>query len=297
MIKINEANLVEISVSGEIFAPEWPKALYQVDEEGRVFVLPGPGGIHYNLRVGDRAYGWAAWHPEPGASVRNPDGEANVALGVLACVGNRAIMTSGEAEGETGVVVGKGRNLAWAEGYPDKYHVILHFAKPVLDRLGIGDKVLIHARGYGLRVEGHPDVMVKNCSPELIAALGLEEDGDGRLAVPAVAKIPSVMMGMGAGLDPETGAHDIAVHDSRRRTELGIADLRIGDVVALEDQDHRYGRVYRKGAVTVGTVSYGDSPSPGCGPGVTTLLTCPAEGLRVRLEESANLIRYLRLEG
>ena len=295
MIKTNEVDLVEISVSGEIFTPEWPAVLYQADEEGRVFVLPGPGGIHYNIHVGDRAYGWAAAHPEPGASVRNPDRDANLALGRLACVGNRAILTSGDAEGEIGVVVGKGSNLAIAEGYPDKYHVIVHFAKPILERLAIGDKVLIRARGYGLSVEGHPDVVVKNCSPELMETLGLEENASGSLVVSVVARIPSVMMGFGPGLNPEEGAHNIAVRDGTHRAELGIADLKIGDVVALEDQDHRYGRAYRKDALTIGTVSYGDSPSPGHGPGVTTLLTCPGEGLSVQLDETANLVRYLNL--
>ena len=165
MINTNKVNLVEVSASGEIFTPEWPGVLYQADEDGQVFILPGPGGIHYNIHVGDRAYGWEAAHPEPGASIRNPDYKANLPLARLACVGNRAILTSGDAEGEVGVVVGKGSNLAVAEGFPDMYHVIVHFTKSVLEHLAIGDKVLVRALGYGLGVKGHPDVVVKNCSP------------------------------------------------------------------------------------------------------------------------------------
>ncbi len=296
MIKTNKSALVDISVGGEIVSPEWSGGLYQVDETGRTFILPGAGGIHYNIRVGDRAYGWMAAHPEPGVSVRHLKKESNSALNHLSCIGNEATVTSGEAQGETGIVVGKGSQIGFAEGLPQKHHLIIQFPESVLSRLGIGDKVLIHAFGRGLRIEGHPDVEVKNCSPKLLEALGLEESGDGELVVTVVVEIPSVMMGLGAGFYPEVGAQDIAVREARQRDELGLGDLRIGDIVALRDQDHRYGRAYKHGAITISVVSYGDSPVPGHGPGVTTLLTCPHDGLRVRFDKSANLVRYLNLE-
>jgi hypothetical protein len=67
--------------------------------------LPGVGGITYNVRVGDLACGWEADHVEPGVSVENKENDprygqgANVAFNVLSCVGNAAIVASGDAGG------------------------------------------------------------------------------------------------------------------------------------------------------------------------------------------------------
>ena len=46
MIKTNKSALVDISVGGEIVSPEWSGGLYQVDETGRTFILPGAGGTN-----------------------------------------------------------------------------------------------------------------------------------------------------------------------------------------------------------------------------------------------------------
>ena len=76
-------------------------------------VFPGVGGITYNVRVGDLAVGWMADHVEPGVSIRNKEKEdrfphgPNYALNVLSCVGNEAVVVTGDAKGENGVVTGK----------------------------------------------------------------------------------------------------------------------------------------------------------------------------------------------
>ena len=42
--------------------------VYRIDRDGVPFVLPGTGGIAYNVKVGDPAFGWAGDHIEPGVS-------------------------------------------------------------------------------------------------------------------------------------------------------------------------------------------------------------------------------------
>jgi hypothetical protein len=112
MLKTNTDKLVKISVVGEAVSPVFP-SVYTISAQGKPVVLPGVGGITYNIRVGDPACGWEADHVEPGVSIENKESDtrygrgANTALNVLACVGNEATIISGEAKGAKGVVTGK----------------------------------------------------------------------------------------------------------------------------------------------------------------------------------------------
>ena len=65
----NVEKLIKISVMGEIASPTI-RSVYNVSAAGKPLVLPGVGGITYNLRVGDLACGWEADHVEPGVSVK-----------------------------------------------------------------------------------------------------------------------------------------------------------------------------------------------------------------------------------
>jgi len=56
---------------GEVVSPIVSKSAYKISSDGRPVVLPGVGGITYNVRVGDPASGWEADHVEPGVSVEN----------------------------------------------------------------------------------------------------------------------------------------------------------------------------------------------------------------------------------
>ena len=109
MLKTNEDKLVKISVMGEAVSPV-SRDIYKISAQGTPVVLPGVGGITYNIRVGDRACGWQADHVEPGVSVENKENDprwgqaANNAFNVLSCVGNEAIVTTGDAKGARGVV-------------------------------------------------------------------------------------------------------------------------------------------------------------------------------------------------
>jgi|GEM_PF-1879653 hypothetical protein len=63
MLKTNAEKLIKISVTGEIASPTL-RNVYNVSATGKAQVLPGVGGITYNLRVGDPAVGWEADHVE-----------------------------------------------------------------------------------------------------------------------------------------------------------------------------------------------------------------------------------------
>jgi len=58
---------------------------------------------------------------------------------------------------------------------------------------------------------------------------------------------------------------------------LGAAGLRLGDLVAITDIDARFNAGYRRGWVSVGLVVHGGSPRPGHGPGITVILSGPAD--------------------
>lgn len=113
MLRININRLVKISVVGEVASPIMGRSPYRISADGRPMVLPGVGGITYNVRVGDLAVGWEADHAEPGVSIENKEkderfpGGANKALNVLSCIGNEVVVTTGDAKGEKGIVTGK----------------------------------------------------------------------------------------------------------------------------------------------------------------------------------------------
>ena len=59
---------------GEIASPTI-RSVYNVSATGKPLVLPGVGGITYNLRVGDPACGWEADHVEPCVSAENKEND------------------------------------------------------------------------------------------------------------------------------------------------------------------------------------------------------------------------------
>ena len=75
----------------------------------------------------------------------------------------------------------------------------------------------------------------------------------------------------------------------RHRREHALADLRLGDLVAVRDWDATHYTGYRDGGVTVGVVASGDSPLAGNGPAVTVLLSAGDGSLAPRGRAGANL--------
>ena len=56
MLRTNRETLVMLSVMGMI-TPPMQRSPYRIDRNGVPFVLPGTGGISYNVKVGDGACG------------------------------------------------------------------------------------------------------------------------------------------------------------------------------------------------------------------------------------------------
>jgi len=291
MLKTNVEKLIKISVMGEIASPTI-RNVYNVSATGTPVVLPGVGGITYNLRVGDPACGWQADHVEPGVSVDNKENDshtgvaANTAFNVLSCVGNEAVVASGDGKGDKGVVTGKHGGIE---------HVLVDFKPATLEKLQIGDRILVKAYGVGLKLLDFPDIKLTNMDPRLLEALDPKPKGD-KLEVPVTHVVPAAIMGSGLGANQvNSGDYDIQLFDENVVAKFGLEDLRLGDLVAIIDADNSFGRIYRQGAITVGVVVHTNCVTAGHGPGVTTLMTCASDKIIPQLNPKANVASILKL--
>ncbi len=280
MIRTNKNRLVKMAVIGEISPPKLSPG-YRPDNAGRSTIPIGMAGIAYNVRVGDPAFGWEADHLEPGVSIHNPDEQQDYAMHYLTCVGNQAVVVSGEAAGAPGIVSGEHARL------------LVDFEPEHLDSMCVGDRILLKTYGLGLELLDYPHITVRKCSPQLVEAIPLEPAGDGKLIVPVTHEFPPQIMGSGMELFPEFVDQDMATEDRALMRELGLTNLRLGDLVAVRDQDHTYGRGYQEGAVVIGLINHGDCFMTGHGPGVMTLLSCPTSHIVPRIDPDANIANYL----
>ena len=286
----NRDDLVSVSVAGTVAHPSFsglPAEPYRLASDGTPFLLPTYGGIVYNVSVGDRAFGWAADCIHPGVSIHQPDDNKNRGLNILACIGNRAKVMTGGAAGGTGVVTGKSGRFS--------EQVIVHFPSEVRARMAVGDQVLVRAEGIGLRLTEHPQVSTKGISPDLLASLPARAEG-GRLAFGVTASIPPHLVGAGLGLTSEGGSLHMQSTDRALLAELGLDQLRLGDLVALEDTDSRYNHGYLRGARAIGVVASTDGPRAGYGPGIAVLMTAPDQALGSFQFPGANVADLLELE-
>ena len=281
MIRTNQAALVTMAVTGYVSAPALDRSPYRPDTEGIGRVLIGMSGVVYNVRVGDAAYGWAGDHVEPGVSIAHPDSDIDHAMHYLSCVGNAAFVASGPAAGATGIVTGEHARL------------LIDFEPDVLEQLTVGDRIVIKTCGRGLQLLDFPGVLVKKAGPNLIERWGLRVGANGKLQVPVVGCIPAHIMGSGAELTPEFVDQDLMTGDRAALRELGIDNLRLGDLVAVTDTDHRYGRGYYPGGVSIGIIMHGDSVMTGHGPGCQDLLACVDGTLEPIIDPQANIANLL----
>jgi hypothetical protein len=289
-IATNEVDLIAVSVAGVVAHPAFPglpAEPYRLANDGTPFLLPTYGGIVYNVSTGDRAFGWAADCIHPGVSIYQPDDNQNRGLNVFACVGNRARVVTGGAAGTTGVVTGKSGRFS--------EQVIVHIAPEARTRMAVGDQVLIRAEGVGLSLTHHPGVTLKGISPGLLAALPVREE-EGHVAFGVTAQIPAHLVGAGLGLTSEGGSLHMQSTDRELLAELRLDQLRLGDLVALEDTDSRYNHGYLRGARAIGVVASTDGPRAGYGPGIAILMTAPAGQLGSFESPEANLVQLLDLE-
>ena len=118
-------------------------------------------------------------HVEPGVSVKNIERADSYTQGynrtfnALACIGNEALIVSGDAKGEKGVVTGKHGGIE---------HILIDFPPETLERLVIGDKILVKAYGQGLELLDYPEIKVMNLDPDLLLKMPLKE-ANGRLRI------------------------------------------------------------------------------------------------------------------
>ena len=282
-VATNAARLVRQVLTGEVWPPLADRHAYRVGPDGQPFLLPGMGGVTLDVHCGDPATGYASDHLEPGASIRHRDPGANMALQFLTCVGNQVRVVSGPAAGATGHVIGQ------------HAYVLADFTGPAAAELTTGDAVTVLAVGQGLVLPEHPQVVVKNCDPGLLAAMPGGTRPDGRLEVHVAARVPAEAIGAGAGMASEYANTDLmgAYAGLGADLSLGLEGLRIGDLVALADADHRYGRGYRPDYLTVGVISTGQCMMFGHGPGPSTLMSGPASAFCLVDDCDANLARWL----
>jgi hypothetical protein len=282
-LEANYARLARQVLTGEIWPALADRQVYRVDPDGRPFALPGMGAVTLGVHCGDPATGYASDHLEPGASVRHREPGANMALQYLTCVGNQVRVAAGPAAGSVGHVIGQ------------HAYVLVDFPEAVLEQLAPGDPVTVTAVGQGLTLTAHPDIVIKNCDPALLAAMPGGTAADGRLEVHVAARVPPEAIGAGAGMASEFANTDLmgAYQGLGEDLSLGLEGLRIGDVVCLADCDHRYGRGYRPGYLTIGVISTGQCMLFGHGPGPSSLLSGPAEAFRIIDDNKANLASWL----
>jgi uncharacterized protein DUF4438 len=285
-VTTNAARLVRQVLAGEVWPPLADRHAYRVGPDGQPFLLPGMGGVTLDVHCGDPATGYASDHLEPGASIRHRDPAANMALQFLTCVGNQVLVVSGAAAGAVGHVIGQ------------HAYVLADFYDAAGAELTTGDAVTVLAAGQGLALPDHPQVVVKNCDPDLLAAMPGGTRPDGRLEVHVAARVPAEAIGAGAGMASEYANTDLmgAYAGLGADLSLGLEGLRIGDLVALADADHRYGRGYRPDYLTIGVISTGQCMMFGHGPGPSTLLSGPATAFCLVDDVDANLAAWLHPE-
>lgn len=289
-LRLNESDLVSVSVGGVIAHPGFPglpAEPYRLSADGRPFLLPTFGGIVYNVSVGDRAFGWAADCIHPGVSIKGTDDLKNRGLNVFACVGNTAIVMTGQAQGAKGVVTGKSGRFS--------EQLILHFPIETRRKMAVGDQIVVRSLGTGLEIAGHEAVACKGLSPALLKALPKRIE-DGVLKIGVVATVPAHLVGAGAGLTSEGGSLHIQSTDRAELAKAGLDALRLGDVVAVENTDSRYNHGYLRGAMGIGVVGQTDGPRAGYGPGLTVIMTAPGGELGSFEAPGTNLAMLLSLE-
>ena len=283
MLKTNKDKVVKWSVQGKVHHPTG--GTYRITHEGKPMILPATGGISYNVKIGDCAFGWAGDHVEPGVSIRNENSSENAALMTFACIGNEAKILSGDAKGAKGYVTGMHGGID---------HVLVHFDEEVLENLAIDDKIQIKAYGQGLQLLDYPDVYMMSIDPDLFEKLGVTEV-DGKLQVPVVAAVPPYLMGSGIGSgNGYSGDYDIMTADTEEIKRLGLGQLKFGDLVLLQDCDNSYGRGYLKGAVSIGVVVHSDCVKAGHGPGITTIMVSKTPIIEGVVDKEANIGHYMK---
>jgi hypothetical protein len=155
----------------------------------------GTCGINYNLRLGDKVFGWAsADRATVGVAAEGGDERNAGSWATMTALGNEVKVLAGEARGKTGLVIGK-----------FGMSVLLHFEGDVLDLLAVGDTVQVKARGFGLELVGVEDHDPSPDAGALEKFAVLREDGKSKRPWSRRSRPRSVGSGAGGGSLTATG--------------------------------------------------------------------------------------------
>ena len=278
-VATNASRLVTQIVVGEVWPPLSDRNGFRVDANGQAFFLPGMGGVTLGVHCGDIATRLLGDHVEPGLSVRSAKESVNYALQFLTCIGNIVTIMSGPSTGKQGFVIGQ------------HAYVLVDMPEEDMAQVTTGDRVSIRAVGQGLQLQDHDSIHIKNLSPELLKGLAGGTNSSGALDIHVARIIPPEAIGAGSGMVSEYANTDLmgTYPDLDSSFSLGLEDLRIGDVVAMIDQDHSFGRGYREGWISIGIISTGSASLFGHGPGPSTIMSGPADAFNVILDENSNI--------
>jgi hypothetical protein len=283
-IVTNKDKLLVTAVQGKIAEPQ-PSRGYVVTWDGKPKMAIGTGGINYNLKIGDKVFGWAGGDRATMGVAAESIGDDRFGSSWLThpSIGNEVKIIAGEARGQKGVVIGKFGS-----------YILVHFGDDILDKLAIGDSLQVKASGLGLEIEGFPDVFVHSLAPDVLEKMELRVV-DGRLEVPVVKEIPAEIVGQGGGGGSLYGNWHIQTCFPPDIEKYGLAELRFGDLILLKDTQTDYGRGYYKGGATIGVVCGGPSDLSGLGVGATPILSTRFGKIVGRLDPTANIGKYMGL--
>ena len=282
-LKTNEKKLIKMSIGGYVTQPSFKNPGYIPDNDGNSVILPGMYGVVNNVKVGDKAFGWNGDHIEPGVSIDSENINEHFALHYLVCTGNKAIVRSGEAKGKTGIVTGEhARNL-------------IHFEQNTLEKICVGDQIDIITHGRGLKLFDFPEIEIKKIDPNLLKSMNFKVVNK-KLIVDVAIELPIKIMGSGAELNSEYVDQDLMSGDRSLMKKLKIDQMKLGDLIAINHADHRWGRSYKKDHVSIALCIHGDSVMTGHGPGIMTIMTGTKKNLGWRINKKANLKNLLKIK-
>ena len=284
-VTTNKEKVLTIAVQGKV-APAQPSRSYVTTWNGKAKMAIGVGGINYNLQLGKHVFGWANGDRATMGVATTGQGSnrANSGWEVYTSIGNEVRLLSGEARGEKGVVIGKFRGF-----------VLIHFPDEVLEKLTIGNRMQVKARGVGLKIKGFDDVFPHGIDPVILEKIAVKK-GKNKLEVPVVKIIPAEIVGQGAGSGSLTGIWHIQTCYPPDIKKYGLHTLRFGDLVLLKDVQTDYGKGYYEGGATLGVVCSGPSDRSGLGIGVTPILSTRFGKIVARIDNTANIGKFLGLK-
>ena len=279
----NVESLIQMAVAGYVSQPSFKNPGYIPNNDGKSVIYPGMFGVVNNVKVGDKAFGWAGDHIEPGVSIDSEHINEHFALHYMVCTGNKAIVRSGEAKGSIGIVTGEhARNL-------------VHFEQKTLDKICVGDQIDIITHGRGLKLLDFPDIELKKIDPNLLKSMNLKIV-DKKLIVDVAMELPIRIMGSGAELNSEYVDQDLMSGDRSLMKKLKIDQMRLGDFIVINHADHRWGRSFKKDYISIAICIHGDSVMTGHGPGIMTIMTGKRKNLGWKINKKANIKNILKVK-